>query len=64
MADKWQYKTVIIPPSQADKLDETLNSYAEAGWELVTVLVEAWMPKGFLGGAQQATYRAVFKAPA
>lgn len=64
MADRWQYKTVSIAPTQAEKLDEILNSYGAAGWELVSVVVEAWMPRGFLGGGQQATYRAVFKAPA
>lgn len=64
MADRWQYKTVIVSPAQAEKLDEILNSYGAAGWELVSVVVEAWMPRGFLGGGQQATYRAVFKAPA
>ncbi|MCC7368490.1 MAG: DUF4177 domain-containing protein [Chloroflexi bacterium] len=64
MADRWQYKTVSVSPAQAENLDEILNSYGAAGWELVSVVVEAWMPRGFLGGAQQPTYRAVFKAPA
>jgi len=64
MADRWQYKTISITPTQRDKMDEILNSYGDAGWELVSVVIEAWMPQGFLGGGQQATYRAVFKAPA
>lgn len=64
MADRWQYKTVSVTPTRPEQLDETLNSYGEAGWELVSVVVEAWMPRGFLGGAQQPTYRAVFKARA
>jgi hypothetical protein len=63
MADRWQYKTISIPPAQTDRLDEILNSYGEAGWELVSVVVESWLPKGFIGGAQQPTLRAVFKAP-
>jgi hypothetical protein len=65
MADKWQYKTVTITQAQADKFDEILNGYGEAGWELVSVVVEAAaMPQTFLGGGQQAKFRAVFKAPA
>ena len=64
MPDRWQYKTVSIPPTQSSQLDEILNQYGAAGWELVSLVVEAWLPKGFLGGAQQPTYRAVFKAPA
>ena len=61
---KWQYKTVSITPTQQEQLDEILNSYGEAGWELVSIIVEGWRPLGFLGGAQQPTYRAVFKARA
>jgi hypothetical protein len=64
MAERWQYKTTSIPPTQSEKLDEILNQYGEAGWELVSLVVDAWQPRGFLGGGQQATYRAVFKAPA
>jgi hypothetical protein len=64
MAERWQYKTISIPPTQSEKLDEILNQYGEAGWELVSLVVDAWQPRGFLGGGQQATYRAVFKAPA
>ena len=64
MPQRWQYKTLSITPAQHGQLDEILNSYGEAGWELVSLVVDAWMPRGFLGGAQQATYRAVFKAPA
>ena len=64
MPERWQYKTISIPPDQSGQLDEILNQYGQAGWELVSLVVEAWMPKGFLGGGQQATYRAVFKAPA
>ena len=30
---------------------------------LVSLVVEASLPNGFLGGAKQPTYRAVFKAP-
>lgn len=62
--EKWQYKTVSITPTQREQLDEILNSYGEAGWELVSVVVEGWRPLGFLGGAQQPTYRAIFKARA
>jgi hypothetical protein len=62
--EKWQYKTVSIPPTQREQLDEILNSYGDAGWELVSVVVEGWRPLGFLGGAQQPTYRAIFKARA
>lgn len=64
MAGRWQYKTVVIAATQRDQLDEILNSYGEAGWELVSVLLEGWLPQGFLGGAKQPSYRAVFKAPA
>ena len=64
MAERWQYKTISIPPTQSEKLDEILNQYGAAGWELVSLVVDAWQPRGFLGGGQQATYRAVFKAPA
>ena len=64
MPDKWQYKTVSITPTQQVQIDEILNSYGEAGWELVSIIVEGWRPLGFLGGAQQPTYRAVFKARA
>jgi Domain of unknown function (DUF4177) len=64
MTERWQYKTVDIPPSQRDKLEEILNSYGEAGWELVSLVVDTWQPSGFLGGGQQASYRAVFKASA
>ena len=64
MAERWQYKTVSISFAQRDQMDEILNSYGQAGWELVSIMVEGWRPLGFLGGAQQPTYRAVFKAPA
>jgi hypothetical protein len=64
MPERWQYKTVSIPPTQRDQLDEILNNYGQAGWELVSLVIESWRPLGFLGGAQQPTYRAVFKAPA
>jgi hypothetical protein len=64
MSERWQYKTVSIPPTQRDQLDEILNNYGEAGWELVSIMIESWRPLGFLGGAQQPTYRAVFKARA
>jgi hypothetical protein len=64
MADRWQYKTVSIPLTQAERLDEILNSYGEAGWELVSIVVESWHRLGLMGGLQQPTYRAVFKAPA
>ena len=64
VADKWQYKTVSITPTQREQLDEILNSYGDAGWELVSIIVEGWRPLGFLGGAQQPSYRAVFKARA
>ena len=64
MTERWQYKTVSIPPEQRDALDEVLNSYGEAGWELVSLVVDGWQPRGFTGGGQQATYRAVFKARA
>jgi hypothetical protein len=64
MSGRWQYKSVSIGPEERDKLDAILNAYGQAGWELVSVVVDGWLPKGFLGGAQQATYRVVFKAPA
>ena len=64
MPEKCQYKTVSITPTQQAQLDEILNSYGEAGWELVSIIVEGWRPLGFLGGAQQPTYRAIFKARA
>lgn len=64
MPEKWQYKTISITPTQRDQMDEILNSYGAAGWELVSVVIEGWRPLGFLGGAQQPTYRAVFKARA
>jgi hypothetical protein len=65
MTERWQYKTVSIPPSQSSEdLDQILNRHGEAGWELVSLVVDAWQPRGFMGGGQQATYRAVFKAPA
>jgi hypothetical protein len=64
VAERWQYKTVSISFAQRDQMDEILNSYGQAGWELVSIMVEGWRPLGFLGGAQQPTYRAVFKAPA
>lgn len=64
MAERWQYKTVVISPAEREQLDEILNRYGEAGWELISVVVEGWMPRGLLGGAHQPTYRAVFKAPA
>jgi hypothetical protein len=62
--EKWQYKTLVIPATQREQIDEILNQYGEAGWELVSVIVEGWRPLGFLGGAQQPTYRAIFKARA
>ncbi|MDP8922415.1 MAG: DUF4177 domain-containing protein [Chloroflexota bacterium] len=62
--DRWQYKTVSIPPAERARLDQILNSYGEAGWELVSLVIEEWLPRGLTGGAQQATYRAVFKARA
>jgi hypothetical protein len=62
--ERWQYKTVSIPSTQRDQLDEILNNYGQAGWELVSVVLEGWRPLGFLGGAQQAAYRAIFKARA
>ena len=64
MPEKWQYKTVTIAPTQREQLDEILNSYGEAGRELDSIVLEAWRPLGFLGGAQQASYRAIFKARA
>jgi hypothetical protein len=65
MAERWQYKTITITPTQAAKMDELLNSYGEAGWELVSMVVESWQRLGVIGGGLQApTYRAVFKAPA
>ena len=64
MAQRWQYKSLSIPPAQHGQLDEILNSYGEAGWELVSLVVDAWNPSGFLGGGKQVTYRAIFKAPA
>ena len=64
MVERWQYKTVSIPPAQRAQLDEILNSHGQAGWELVSLVVDEWLPRGFTGGAQQATYRAVFKARA
>jgi hypothetical protein len=64
MAGRWQYKAISIPPAQAAQLEEILNRHGEAGWELVSFVVDAWQPRGFLGGGQQATFRAVFKAPA
>ena len=64
VSEKWQYKTVSITPTQQAQIDEILNSYGEAGWELVSIVVEGWKPLGFLGGAQQPTYRAIFKARA
>ncbi len=62
MPEKWQYKTVSIMPTQQSQMDEILNSYGEAGWELVSVVTESWQRLG-LGGVQAPTYRAVFKAP-
>ena len=64
VSERWQYKTVSIPSTQREQLDEILNSYGQAGWELVSIMVEGWRPLGFLGGAQQPSYRAVFKAHA
>jgi hypothetical protein len=64
MADRWQYKTITIPPSQAERMDEVLNSYGEAGWELVSLVVESWHRLGPMSGIQAPTFRAVFKAPA
>jgi hypothetical protein len=64
MPERWQYKTVRITPDQREQLDDILNGYGEAGWELVSVVVEGWLPRGFLGGAQHPTYRAIFKARA
>jgi hypothetical protein len=64
LAERWQYKTVVITAAQREQIDEILNGYGEAGWELVSVMIEGWRPLGFLGGAQQPTYRAVFKARA
>ena len=64
MAERWQYKTVVITTAQRDQLDEILNSYGDAGWELVSMLLEGWLPQGFLGGAKLPSYRAVFKARA
>jgi hypothetical protein len=64
VSERWQYKTISIPPAQREQLDEILNSYGQAGWELVSVVMETWRPLGFLGGGQQPTYRAVFKARA
>lgn len=65
MPDRWQYKTVSITQAQAEQLDEILNGYGEAGWELVSVVVESpTMPQTFIGGGQQAKLRAIFKAPA
>ena len=64
MGERWQYKTVSITAGQQAQMDEILNSYGQAGWELVSLLIESWRPLGFLGGAQQPTYRAVFKARA
>ena len=64
MPEKWQYKTVSITPTQQAQLDEILNSYGDAGWELVSIVVEGWKPLGFLGGAQQpATARYSRPAP-
>lgn len=63
MPERWQYKTVSIEPTQRAQLDEILNSYGAAGWELVSFVVDAWLPRGLTGGAQQPTYRAIFKAP-
>ncbi len=64
MAERWQYKSVSITPEEQGQLDEILNSYGQAGWELVSVVVSGWLPRGFTGGAQHPTYRAIFKAPA
>ena len=65
MADKWQYKTVTISAAQAEKMDDILNSYGEAGWELVSFVVEApAMPQTFIGSGQKASFRAVFRAQA
>jgi hypothetical protein len=65
MADKWQYKTVVITQAQAEKFDDILNGYGEAGWELVSLVVEAAAtPQTFISSGQQAKFRAVFKAPA
>jgi len=64
MAQRWQYTSLSIPPDRHGELDEILKTYGDAGWELVSLVVDAWMPRGFLGGGQRATYRAVFKAPA
>ena len=64
MAEKWQYKSVTITQAQAEKFDEILNGYGEAGWELVSLVVDTpTMPQTFIGGGQQVKYRAVFKAP-
>jgi hypothetical protein len=62
--DRWQYKTVSIPPAERGQLDDILNSYGQAGWELVSLIVDEWLPRGITGGAKEATYRAVFKARA
>lgn len=64
MTGRWQYKTLSIPFEQRGELDTLLNSYGQAGWELVSLVVDEWRSRGLTGGARQATYRAVFKAPA
>ena len=52
------------PPLNPPSLFDELERAGEAGWELVSVVLEGWRPLGFLGGAQQPSYRAIFKAPA
>lgn len=61
---RWQYKTVSIPPEEHEQLDQILNTYGQAGWELVSIVVAGWLPRSFMGGAQRPTYRAIFRAPA
>ena len=52
------------PPDPEREARRDPQPVRRGGWELVSLVVDAWQPRGFLGGGQQASYRAVFKAPA
>ena len=72
--DRWEHRTVLIQRDESgwaiqyadgtrlEGLDQILDEYGSKGWELVTLLPQAYLTAaGQFGPFETSAYRAVFK---
>jgi hypothetical protein len=56
---RWEYWTSTVDRARGREWDEMLNEYGAHGWELVSVVADAWSPEH--GVVER--YRVVMKRP-